>query len=31
MELETALNDLAKVVRDHREVLLTEEAAKKPW
>jgi hypothetical protein len=28
MELETALNDLAKVVRDHREVLLTEEAAK---
>jgi hypothetical protein len=28
MELETALNNLAKVVRDHREVLLTEEAAK---
>jgi len=28
MELEARLNDLAKVVRDHREVLLTEEAAK---
>ncbi|HEY0027768.1 MAG TPA: type I restriction endonuclease [Allosphingosinicella sp.] len=28
MELEAALNDLAKVVRNHREVLLTEEAAK---
>ena len=28
MELEARLADLAKVVRDHREVLLTEEAAK---
>jgi hypothetical protein len=28
MELEARLNDLSKVVRDHREVLLTEEAAK---
>lgn len=28
MELEARLNDLGKVVRDHREVLLTEEAAK---
>jgi hypothetical protein len=28
MELETQLADLSKVVRDHREVLLTEEAAK---
>lgn len=28
MELEARLNDLGKVVRDHRDVLLTEEAAK---
>lgn len=28
MELEVRLNDLSKVVREHREVLLTEEAAK---
>ena len=28
MELETKLSGLAKVVREHREVLLTEEAAK---
>lgn len=28
MELETRIADIAKVVRDHREVLLTEEAAK---
>lgn len=28
MELEAKLTDLAKVVREHREVLLTEEAAK---
>lgn len=28
MELEARLNELSKVVRDHREVLLTEEAAK---
>lgn len=28
MDLETKLADLAKVARDHREVLLTEEAAK---
>lgn len=28
MELEARLADLAKVVKDHREVLLTEEAAK---
>ncbi len=28
MEFETKLADLAKVIRDHREVLLTEEAAK---
>ncbi len=28
MELETKLNDLSKVIREHREVLLTEEAAK---
>lgn len=28
MEIEARLSDLAKVVRDHREVLLTEEAAK---
>jgi len=28
VELEARLNDLSKVVRDHREVLLTEEAAK---
>lgn len=28
MDLETRISDLAKVVRDHREVLLTEEAAK---
>ena len=28
MELETRLNELAKTVREHREVLLTEEAAK---
>ena len=28
MELEAKLNELAKVVREHREVLLTEEAAK---
>jgi hypothetical protein len=28
MELETRVAELSKVVRDHREVLLTEEAAK---
>lgn len=28
MDLETRLNEISKVVRDHREVLLTEEAAK---
>lgn len=28
MEIEAKLNGLAKVVRDHKEVLLTEEAAK---
>lgn len=28
MEFETKLNDLSKVIREHREVLLTEEAAK---
>jgi hypothetical protein len=28
MELEAGINELSKVVREHREVLLTEEAAK---